>query len=261
MIRRKFLIVGILVMISLAFLYSAVLADSYTGSLTITCTDALDFGPGLITLDRDNTGVGNENFEIKATDGNGNVLRDFFNTLTLGDYVFGDLIFTTAPQANPITVTFISLAGNDLPEVTVFSQQGNCSTLVSTCLPLTADAVVGDMPFQTQAYWAPGKVSPDLMIDPGTYWVLGEELQRKLLRNLAGMSISVGSGGRHAAELSAAVAGSAAAHRQRRVNTYPKPGRSKRIAPVCIHTPHDARFRDLANRLAFRCYKFHNCST
>lgn len=37
----------------------------------------------------------------------------------------------------------------------------------------TADAVVGDLPLDAQAYWAPGKPAADVTISAGTYWVLG----------------------------------------------------------------------------------------
>ena len=123
------LLIGCLPVILLLAMATVANADSYTGTLRITCTDASDFGPGIITLDRDNTGTGDENFEIKAVDFSGTVLNDFFNSLPLGGYVFGDLVFTTAPTANPITVSFISLAGNGLPEQLVFSQQGTCGSI------------------------------------------------------------------------------------------------------------------------------------
>ena len=178
---RKLLLIGALLTILLLAVFSTAYASSYNGTLTITCTHAYNFGPGLITLDRDNTGSGLENFEIIATDGAGNVLRDFFNTLSLGDYVFGDLIFTTAPTADPITVKFISLAGNGLLEQTVFSIQGSCG---GSCLPLTANAVVGDMPAATQADYAPGQVASGVVINPGTYWVLGEDASGKYYKIL-----------------------------------------------------------------------------
>jgi len=37
----------------------------------------------------------------------------------------------------------------------------------------TADSVVGSLPFLTQIFYEPGKLSPGLFIEPGTYWVLG----------------------------------------------------------------------------------------
>ena len=125
---RKLSIVCVSLIVLLA-LPTIARADSYNGTLTITCTDASDFGPGIIVLDRDNTGTGADDFEIKAVDGNGTVLRDFFNSLSLGNYVFGDLTFTTAPTRNPITVTFTSLAGNGLGAQEVFSIQGSCNEI------------------------------------------------------------------------------------------------------------------------------------
>jgi hypothetical protein len=44
------------------------------------------------------------------------------------------------------------------------------------CLPLTSNAVVGRIQFDTAIYWAPGKVSPGLTINAAntqTLWVLG----------------------------------------------------------------------------------------
>jgi len=113
-------------------------ADSYTGTLRITCTDASDFGPGVVTLNRDNTGTGLDAFQIVATDGGGLNLVTFNNSLPLGTYVFGDLIYTTLPRANPITVTFTSLAGNSLGSQTVFSISGTCQALANATNPVPA---------------------------------------------------------------------------------------------------------------------------
>ena len=38
---------------------------------------------------------------------------------------------------------------------------------------IPAGAVVGSLPNATQAYWAPGKISPDVVLNAGTYWVVG----------------------------------------------------------------------------------------
>lgn len=43
------------------------------------------------------------------------------------------------------------------------------------CAPLPDSSVMGDLPAGAQAYYAPGKVSPDVFINPGTYWVIGED--------------------------------------------------------------------------------------
>ena len=46
----------------------------------------------------------------------------------------------------------------------------------TTCgIPYNADAVVGSLPFETQAYWAAGKVANDVTVSAGTYWVNGVE--------------------------------------------------------------------------------------
>lgn len=43
------------------------------------------------------------------------------------------------------------------------------------CPSAPVGSVVGDMPNNTQAFYAPGKISPDVTINAGTYWVLGED--------------------------------------------------------------------------------------
>jgi hypothetical protein len=46
--------------------------------------------------------------------------------------------------------------------------------VVMTCYPpLTADAVVGSLPADTQVYYEPGNVSPGVVLSAGTYHVLG----------------------------------------------------------------------------------------
>ncbi|MEO8396847.1 MAG: hypothetical protein ABI700_27885, partial [Chloroflexota bacterium] len=42
-------------------------------------------------------------------------------------------------------------------------------------LGIPVGSVVGDLPFDTQAYWAPGKVSPDVIISAGKYWVVAQQ--------------------------------------------------------------------------------------
>lgn len=117
------------VLIFLLILPTVAYASSFTGTLAITCTDASDF-TGVVTLNRDNTGTGSENYQIVATDRAGTILRSFTNTLPLGNYSYGVTFFTTPPILNPITVTLTSLAGNSLPAQQVFSQQGICGNLV-----------------------------------------------------------------------------------------------------------------------------------
>ena len=42
------------------------------------------------------------------------------------------------------------------------------------CLPLPVGSVVGDMPYGAQAFYEPDKAT-NITINPGTYWVLGED--------------------------------------------------------------------------------------
>lgn len=45
-----------------------------------------------------------------------------------------------------------------------------------TCgLPIPAGSVVGSAPHGGQIYWAPGKMSPGLTLNPGTYIVIGQD--------------------------------------------------------------------------------------
>lgn len=51
-----------------------------------------------------------------------------------------------------------------------------CEEEPATCgIPYSADAVVGSLPFETQAYWAAGKVANGVTVSAGTYWVNGVE--------------------------------------------------------------------------------------
>lgn len=40
---------------------------------------------------------------------------------------------------------------------------------------IPAGSVVGALPFGGRAYWAPGKITPNVTLNPGTYWVLNVE--------------------------------------------------------------------------------------
>ncbi len=177
---RKLLIVTVVVILSLVGITAAVYASVYNGTVDLTCTDWTALYTGSHVLDRDNTGLGLEALRIDITDGAGTLIYTltYNNSLTTYPSGIGTGTYTIAPQYNPLTFTLTSLAGNELPEQVDYVQQGSCAGLPTyggTCLPLTADAVVGDMPFSTQAYYAPGEVSPGVVINPGTYWVLGED--------------------------------------------------------------------------------------
>jgi hypothetical protein len=46
---------------------------------------------------------------------------------------------------------------------------------VRPCIIIPPGAVVGDMPFPTQAYYEPGNISPGVILNPGTYTVVGQD--------------------------------------------------------------------------------------
>ena len=49
-----------------------------------------------------------------------------------------------------------------------------CLPAPNNCnLALPDGSVVGDLPYDQQAFWAPGKISPDVIVNAGTYWVTG----------------------------------------------------------------------------------------
>lgn len=177
---RKLLIVGAMLVVSLLAVFTVAYASIYNGTVNLTCTDWTAFGTGSHILDRDNTGSEREALRIDITDGAGTLIYTATYDNVLGTYSggIGSDTYTIAPQFNPITFTLTSLAGNELPEQVDYVQQGSCEGLPNygnVCLPLTAGAVVGDMPFDTQAFYEPGKQANDVVVNAGTYWVLGAD--------------------------------------------------------------------------------------
>ena len=177
---RKLFIIGALLTISLVAVFSTAYANTYLGTVQITCTDFTAAGTGADVLDRDNTGSGTEHVRIDVIDGKGTVLYSLEFTNPLNTYSLGLIdttAYTTAPAYNPISVIVTSFAGNGLPEVVTTIGTGSCAGLPTygSCLPLTDFAVVGDMPFNTQADYAPGQPAAGVMINAGTYWVLGQD--------------------------------------------------------------------------------------
>jgi hypothetical protein len=129
MTRRAQLRLSISLLGLLPPLAAAAHASSYSGTLTITCTDFSDPAPSTVTFDRDNTGSGSEAYRYVATDGAGSVIFSHSSQLPLGSYTLGSASFSPPPLHNPLTVTLFSLAGNGLPEQTVFSISGSCDSL------------------------------------------------------------------------------------------------------------------------------------
>ncbi len=102
-------------------------------SATLDC-DSFDFSAHTITTDRDNTGANAEGYIIRVADGNGANLYNFDASAgvilgTIENIPAGTEAYTSTPNSNPLTVEYISIAGNGLPEQVAFSATGACSLL------------------------------------------------------------------------------------------------------------------------------------
>ncbi len=125
----------------------------------ITC-DGFDSRGGSITLDRDNTGTGREQFIITATDGLGNVI---FNP-TAEDFLVGtrlafplglEFTWTSAPQANPLTLHIYSPAGNGLLEQSLYVKRETCDSLTT---PVAGNPFI--LSPEALAFFGQGSVNP-----------------------------------------------------------------------------------------------------
>ncbi|PJF30053.1 MAG: hypothetical protein CUN52_05205 [Phototrophicales bacterium] len=164
------------------FMFSAISirpahAFSGSGSVTVGCTGITDNG-SFYTADRNNTGMGQEAYRFYITDGYGNLIYDFSNMVPVGfGAAIGSFLYTSAPAANPITMYFVSLAGNGFGEQEILKVEGSCAGLptVPRCqLNVPAGSVVGEAPLGAYIYYAPGAAT-DLILKPGTYIVVGQD--------------------------------------------------------------------------------------
>lgn len=192
---RKLSIIGISAVLTLVLVVSMASSSSYVpGGITLGCDGWVgDDRPGW-TFDRFNIadGVNEERFLQVWQDGAGNYLRPPVPyQITHGVWNVGvGEPWITAPLYNPLTMHLYSLEGNGLPEVLVGSETGTCDGLPTyvaptpepgttptpmpiACPVLPSNAVVGNLPFSTPAFYAPGKEANGVTVNAGTYWVLG----------------------------------------------------------------------------------------
>ena len=146
--------------------------------LVVGCTGITDNG-SLYLADRDNTGSGMEAYTFYALDGYSNLIHSFSSSVPVGfSGPIGNFPYNiTAPVANPITLYFVSLAGNSLPEEVVLVVQGNCAglpTVPGCSLNVPSGSVVGEAPLGAYIYYAPGAVTEHIL-KPGTYIVVGQD--------------------------------------------------------------------------------------
>jgi uncharacterized protein YgiM (DUF1202 family) len=136
-------IISLLILIGLVAL--PVSAGEGNPAFSLDCSGFSSAG-GQLILDRDNTGADREVFVLSAVDGAGNVIYSpradaFFvgGTVTWGN---GDRYgWTSAPQANPLTLQVISLSGNGLPLEVVYQSNGSCENLPD---PVSAEILAID---------------------------------------------------------------------------------------------------------------------
>ncbi len=101
-------------------------------SVTLNCT-SWDFSGATRIADRDTTGTGEETRIEEIFDGNGNLIHFDQVTVPLGTITFGGSSGNSYnngnPQANPITYTVRSPAGNGFPEQIVYTTTQTCPGL------------------------------------------------------------------------------------------------------------------------------------
>lgn len=153
-------------------------AGLFTGTPSPEC-DGVHFSPdSLYTATRDNTGTGNEHVHLIAHDGAGRGLLFIQTTREIGDNVDFSAVYLwrVEPAYNPLTVSFISPAYEELPEQILFTAVGECAGLpwyegpatpgCDALLPIPATAVGGTFVADAPAYWEPGELTSPLVTIP-----------------------------------------------------------------------------------------------
>ncbi len=181
MLRK--LLIAVVIIGAVVLMASTVFASTYAGTVIFTCVNADAAGSGSHTLDRDNTGAGQEALRIDITDGYGTLIYTLSFSNVLGTFAggIGDFFYTTPPAANPITFTLTSLAGNGLPEQIDVFEQGECAGLptvgTDTCPnPLPTSAVLYNIPAGALAFFEPrSDAYTGFDLPPGTWYVTDNE--------------------------------------------------------------------------------------
>jgi hypothetical protein len=139
------LVALLVLVVGLAVPVVALQALSGSGNMSVGCTGAIDLGSSY-TADRDNTGVGEEAYYFVATDGAGTTIHFFASAVTVG---FSGPISSFgwnggAPQYNPITLRFVSRAGNGFQEQLAGEWTGNCAGLPTFTPPFSGPGLPGN---------------------------------------------------------------------------------------------------------------------
>ena len=94
---------------------------------------------------------------------------------------------------------------------------GAIGAAADACLPLPVGSVVGSMPLNTQAFYAPGQEAAGVVINAGTYWVLGQDENHEFYKILLACQYLWVPVELDAAELPVALARSTTPHRSCRL--------------------------------------------
>lgn len=135
----------LILVVALAAPVMALQALTGSGSGTVSCTGFTDLGSSY-TADRNNTGVGNEAYYFAATDGAGNTIHYFASAVPVGFVApIGNFLWNAGvPQYNPITLRFVSIAGNGFQEQLVGEWSGNCAGLPTFEPPFAGPGLPGN---------------------------------------------------------------------------------------------------------------------
>lgn len=128
--KRLWILIGITVLLLWGQLVP-VSAATVTGETFLDCTGFAG-NMGIITYDRDNTGIGEEAYDITITDGTGTVIWTLQALGSVGSsqpFTGPFVPYNLPPQANPITLVLTSLAGNGLPSKVILYITGECGGL------------------------------------------------------------------------------------------------------------------------------------
>ena len=162
----------------------------------LTCSGVTDRDGYSITYNRDNTGTNAEAVSIRIWDGNGKTIYTETGVFPLG-YTYSPsflaLAYQSAPEANLITMKWISLAGNGLDEQVVYEHTGICEGLpggtTGGCdqyVDIPAQAVGGMFNSNATVYYAPeaGAATTTVIPAGNSYLVAGQDasgMYRKVL--------------------------------------------------------------------------------
>ncbi len=109
-------------------------------SISLDCTQFCLNAGTTLTFNRDNTGHSEEIIGVVITDGLGNIIYSEGGSAAIpSSVILGSSscnAYQFSPKANPITLQFISNAGNGLPEQIAYQTIGTCQGLpIAAAIP------------------------------------------------------------------------------------------------------------------------------